>query len=262
VDAGDETKLDTMREATRASSDAETAAKKRHADAMAHRDQMSLTLEKARDALAAARSKTAEFARRRAAELELARLQGALEERIRTRIAVQGTLTGEPDSQTITVVRAAVQEAETRIKAAAADIFSALNDEVCRLAQGFGMSAVSAVKLDRAGRLKVTKGGQPTWFSHLTPGERLRLRVATVAALLKIASQRGVGRHPGLLLLDSPGSEEMRGNDAAEFVRELAEVASGIAGFQILVTTARPDVVANALTKDRIRLIAPGQYVW
>jgi hypothetical protein len=262
MDAADETKLDVMREAARASSDAETTAKKQHADAKAHRDQMSVALDTARNELVAARSKEAVFAGRRKVELELARLEGALEERIRTRNAVQGTLAGDPDLESIAIVRAAVKEADARVKAAADDIFSALNDEVCRLAQGFGMSAVSSVKLDRAGHLTVTKSGHPTAFSHLTPGERLRLRVATVAGLLRVASQRGVGRHPGVLLLDSPGSEEVKRDDAAEFVRELAEVAGGIDGFQILVTTARPEVVARALPTDRIRVVAPGQYAW
>lgn len=262
VPPADETALVLMRDAAHASAAAESAANKRLTERTAHRDKVAAELRIARDALTAARSRAEASGARRKAEIELARLEGALEERVRTHATVQGTVAGEPDPKTVAVVRAAAQEADARSKQVADDIFTALNDEVCRLAQDFGMSALSSVRLDRASHLTATKSGHSTSFGSLTPGERLRLRVATVAGLLRVASDRGVGRHPGVLLLDSPGSEEVKGDDAAELVRELARVASGIDGFQILVTTARPDVVAKALPAERIRRIARGQYAW
>ena len=71
--------------------------------------------------------------------------------------------------------------------------------------------------------MRVIIGGAESNFGSLSPGEQLRLRIATLVALLRIGQTQGIGRFPALLLIDSPGSEEMVEADAAEILGELRQ---------------------------------------
>ncbi|GAA3832652.1 hypothetical protein GCM10022226_62420 [Sphaerisporangium flaviroseum] len=55
----------------------------------------------------------------------------------------------------------------------------------------------------------------------LTEGEQLRLKIVTTIALLRHGFRSGVGRHPGLLLVDSPGAEEVDSGDLRHMLEDL-----------------------------------------
>lgn len=67
--------------------------------------------------------------------------------------------------------------------------------------------------------------------------------------------------HPGLLLIDSPKSEEMQSADAHKLFRELAAVAAD-SELQVLLTTADFDLANATLPKDTIRQAAEGAPLW
>ena len=71
------------------------------------------------------------------------------------------------------------------------------------------MSAITKAKLKGNASLQIIKGGQTTTYSKLTGGEKLRLKVATVLAIISVAESRELGRHPGLLFIDSPKNHQM-----------------------------------------------------
>lgn len=74
-------------------------------------------------------------------------------------------------------------------------------------------------------------------YSACTPGEKLCLRIALVIALLRVAEAHGVGRHPGLLLVDSIGAEETEADDLAELMRHLVEVTESLVrGLRVLTS--------------------------
>ncbi|OHT21124.1 hypothetical protein BHE75_03129 [Sphingomonas haloaromaticamans] len=152
-------------------------------------DAASKAVDAARKALEKAATGTT-FQQRRDAELAVARLEGALKER-KTDGA---TPAPSPD---LALVRAATKEAETAYDESRGDILQRLSEEILSLAQRLGVRMLEAVKLGSNATLALIKGGESTSFSKVTAGERLRLRLATAVALLRIGQERGLGRHPG-----------------------------------------------------------------
>ncbi len=75
--------------------------------------------------------------------------------------------------------------------------------------------------------LLCTKGtARPETFGSCTNGEKVRLKLAATLAMLKVAERSGVGRHPGLLLVDSLGANEVVVKDFEQMVTGLAEVVA------------------------------------
>lgn len=212
------------------------------------------SLQTTRDALVTAAQSDA-FVKRRDAELEVARLEGALKER-------QSEPTGFLPPADAALVDAALTESSSAFEAQRGDLLERLNEEILRLGKSFGVLRLEKVKLNWVAQMRLEKGGQATAFSKLTAGERLRLRIATAIALIRVGRERGVGRHPGLLIIDSPGAEETSDSDLATLLAELKQIAGETPGLQILIASADAPAVLSALGKDRCRVAAAGAYLW
>jgi hypothetical protein len=199
--------------------------------------------------------KSTAFALRREAELEVARLEGALRER-------QQPLVPEVSHPDAELLRAADAEAQKAYDLGRGDILEALSTEILDLGQRMGVKALEKVKLSSGASLAVEKGGASTSFSRLTAGERLRLRLATAISLLRVGRERGLGRHPGLLIVDSPGAEEVSDIDLAALLGELNTIASETPGLQVFVASANPPSIVERLGKERCRVALGEAYIW
>jgi hypothetical protein len=195
------------------------------------------------------------FRRRRDAELAVARIEGALRDRSYEKPPAA-------PSADEAVVTAALAEAKSEFEAARGDLLTALDDEILRLGRAFGIAGLEEVDLNSNAVMRIQKGGQATSFSHLTAGERLRLRIATVVALLRVGRARGVGRHPGLIIIDSPGAEETSEHDLEGLLRELRVVAQEIPELQVLVASANATAVEAILGAGHCRIAPAGGYLW
>lgn len=248
---------DAIEEAERRHSISQVTVERSKAGLPPLRAQLKLTrasLQTTRDALVKAAQSDA-FAKRRGAELEVARLEGALKER-------QSEPTGFLPPADAALVDAALAEANAAFEAQRGDLLERLNDEILRLGKSFGVLRLEKVKLNWVAQMRLEKGGQPTSFSKLTAGERLRLRIATAIALIRVGRERGVGRHPGLLVIDSPGAEETSDSDLATLLGELKKIAGETPGLQILVASADAPAVLSALGENKCRVAAAGTYLW
>ncbi|MHA3700902.1 hypothetical protein ACXR2U_01855 [Jatrophihabitans sp. YIM 134969] len=136
-----------------------------------------------------------------------------------------------------------------------------LSTRITDLARSFGMSNLTAVSLDGGARMKVTTGGQDTSFSKCERGEMLRLKVATAIALIEQAHASGVGRHPGLLFVDSPGSEEMDDDDFDTMIGSLNEAATA-SDIQVVVATRHVNSLVELLDTPRLRIARGTAFVW
>lgn len=175
------------------------------------------------------------------AELELLLVQlRARAEQLRELTAVPvvpPTDNGERDNAPA-IIAAALAEADQRVKDGFADIVTDLNAEILALGQRFGIDALQSVEINRATHLKIHKGGADTSYGKCTPGERLRLRLAVVIAMLRVADQHHVGRHPGLIMIDSLGAEETEAGNLSQFMQALAEVTDEL-GIETITASAR-----------------------
>lgn len=121
---------------------------------------------------------------------------------------------------------------------------------------------LESVKLGSNATLALTKGGEDTSFGKVTAGERLRLRIATAIALLRVGKERGLGRHPGLLIIDSPGAEEVSEIDLAALLGELQKITNETQGLQILVASANPTAIVGQLGAEWCRVAEKDNYLW
>jgi hypothetical protein len=126
--------------------------------------------------------------------MAVARLQGRIEER-RTRPGARV----EAHHVDRTFLDGATTTAEQLRRGASEELLQELNTEIRSIAGSLGIPNPEEVAVLLNATMRVVIGGQPTNFARLTGGERLRLRIATVVAMLRIGERRGVGRHPGLI---------------------------------------------------------------
>lgn len=77
-------------------------------------------------------------------------------------------------------------------------------------ARKFGIESVDSLHINGAGAMRLLKRTVPTNFGAQTDGEKARLKVAAILAMLKVSDDEGVGRHPGLLLMVSDARKTMR----------------------------------------------------
>lgn len=166
----------------------------------------------------------------------------------------------EPDTVSLEILRAAAQEAKARRDEEFAEIVAEIDSAILDLARRFGFATLEEAKLNLAAQLRLVKGGASTSFSHQTPGEKLRLRIAVVVALLRVGHEHNVGRHPGLLMIDSIGAEETEPGNLSEFMRELDAVTREL-GIETIVASARPEILQHMPSTQQIAVTGAG-YLW
>lgn len=195
---------------------------------------------------------------RRTLELDLARAEGAL-----------GALSGASgsfvddsvDTTALEVLTAASTVLSKWVREQQDPLLKDISADIETLAVEFGADSLSNIKLGGGGRLDVTKGGEHTTYSTLTPGEKLRVKIATAVALIKHGYVAGIGRHPGFLVLDSPAAEEMPEEDLAVLIAALADVARQ-ADMQIFVGTRTTGPLVDYLPEENRRLAIGDDYLW
>lgn len=200
-------------------------------------------------------AKSTDYQKRRDAELRVARLEGALEER-------QDATAEAEENPDAALIRIAEDEARKAYESGRSDVLEALNTEILGLGQRMGVKTLESVQLNSNAVMQLTKGGVGTSFSKVTAGERLRLRLATAIALLRVGRDRGLGRHPGLLIIDSPGAEEVSDIDLFALLDELQSIAKETAGLQVIVGSANPASITRVLGVDHCRVALGDDYVW
>lgn len=192
---------------------------------------------------------------RRDVELEIAGLEGMLK-------AHNESAEAPVEAADRAVVDAAHSIAKKEMGDAADKLLKDLGDEVLKLAQRFGFVSLEWINIDAQAHMSLGKGGETTVFGKVTIGERLRLRIATAIGLLRIGKRLGVGRHPGLLIVDSPGSQETDETNLEAFLKELRTVAETEVGLQVFVSSAKASELTTLLDPEKCRVAAKDEYLW
>jgi hypothetical protein len=132
-----------------------------------------------------------------------------------------------------------------------------------RFATAIGTESISDVTCSALGRVQLRKHGKPVSFTGIkNPGERLRVKMAFFLALAELGREPEGAHHPGLLLVDQPGSSEMVPTDFASFASVLRSVDTERSGsVQILCFTARPELRA-ATTPEKVYGAQAGEHAF
>jgi hypothetical protein len=196
-----------------------------------------------------------QFSRQWELELGLARVEGQLD-------SMPSSTPDRSKSITHAVLDAAADVLSEVTRGAASDIFQQLNGEITELGCAFGIENLDSVQLNGNGGMRVTTAGVGENFGKLSGGERLRLRIAVLIALLKIGHRTGIGTHPGLILLDSPGSEELATADERRLLSELDALKSEIPSLQICVTSAEEKAIAGVVRSEQVYAVQGTAPLW
>jgi predicted nucleic acid-binding Zn-ribbon protein len=189
-----------------------------------------------------------------ALEIEIVGLHARAAE-LREVLAEQQPESASVDSPDIAVLKAAEYVTKRMFEDRQRDILKDVSMAITRLAQRFGVENVAEMEMKPHGVLSIRQGGSETSFTKLSPGERLRVRVAAALAVVEVARARGYGRHPGLLVLDSPGAHEMTESDFAALLTSVHETVSEAEGIQVIMgAVARPELVRVVPREQRIHV--------
>jgi hypothetical protein len=192
----------------------------------------------------------------RTLELRRERLEGMLE------VANAVISADTTDADELTILGAARDEAGERIGAAADIVLARASEEVARIVKRLGMKDVESVAIKRNANVTIRKGGAESSWSGLSAGEQLRLRIATVIALVRSATAHQTGRHPGLLLIDSPKREEVAEANLADMLAELKLLAAETPGLQLFVALQGEKAVFGDVAPGRLKVTDTGEYLW
>lgn len=195
--------------------------------------------------------------RRQEVAMSVAVLEGRLEE-----ASIRPDALADDRSDELTILSAVVTETEARVKAVRDGLLTDVSVRLVEYAKAFGMENLSEASLKGNAALSLVKGGVPTSYSKVTEGEKLRLKVAAVLAMVEIAEERGIGRHPGLLMIDSPAAQEVSPVDVDHLIAGLHTVSTKLPHFQVFVAGISSKALTNHIPKANRREVAGNAFLW
>ena len=131
-------------------------------------------------------------------------------------------------------------------------ILSHFSGELMRIASLVGVENLQSVDV-RANRIDIFQGGTATTFGKLNPGERLRFRIAAALAAVETAKWSGAGRHPGLLILNSPAAHEMATDDFVGVLGGLQALLDEQPDVQVIVGALMRPQISRAVPDKRLK---------
>lgn len=155
-----------------------------------------------------------------------------------------------------------VKETEKLVKDLQGDLLADISIRLVKYANTFGMKNLSFANLKGNVTLNLTKGGTKTSYSKVTDGEKLRLKVATILAMIEVAEEKGIGRHPGLLMIDSPGAQEVSSSDLEQLIAGLQLVANKSPHFQIFIAGITSKAITDHVEKSNRYEATVNEYLW
>lgn len=188
---------------------------------------------------------------RREIEGKILRISGALEQLTALAAATRPATAGAGEER-LRILKAAETIAENRMKSASADLFRDLESEVVSVAKRFGFRGLENITI-RGNGINLTISDVTSGYSKQTAGQRLRLRIALVIAMMRMADRSGYGNHPGVLFIDSPGSEELSDDDLVAMMHEIRQVAGETRNVQIFLASARGELLRPTVSPSNIK---------
>ncbi|WP_417737367.1 hypothetical protein [Rosistilla oblonga] len=149
-----------------------------------------------------------------------------------------------------------------RMKEHQTKLLELISIRICAYAQRFGMTQLDSVALNGGLNLSVVKSGSATSYSKLTDGERLRLKVATLLAMIAVGEEENVGRYPGLLVIDSPAAQEVVSKDLEQIISGLAEIAAEIDHLQVFIGSRSSSVICKHIPETLRVQAQASDYLW
>lgn len=187
---------------------------------------------------------------------EISKLQGMLEEVTKVPVPTAKI------SDELRILKGASAVTESLIKLYQVDLLKMVSERIVDYAKRFGMTNLQEAELKGNATLSLVKGSVTTSYSKVTDGEKLRLKVATVLAMLEVAESNGIGRHPGLLVIDSPAAQEVTQEDVDQIVSGLAGISKELPFLQVFVSGVNSPAIKKHIPAARSKEAVSDEYLW
>ncbi len=239
-----------------ASKKARTSARKSFKTLIEQRTQLEESIESCEVDIASESKKLSKPNNRGKLETDIAVLEARIEE-ASTNLPREAS-----ESAELTVLNAVAVETEKLVKEVQADVLMKVSEGIVQYANRFGMTALKSATLKGNMNLSLDKGDSSTSYSAVTAGEKLRLKVATVLSMLKVGAELGVGRYPGLLLIDSPAAQEIAPNDLEQLIDGLAELSGELEHLQVFVASVASKAIRKCVDEQRVLQAFGDNFLW
>ncbi|MFA1738972.1 hypothetical protein [Lysinibacillus fusiformis] len=126
----------------------------------------------------------------------------------------------------------------------------------------FGQKNIDQVTIKDNLEIIFIQNGKENKFSELNEGEQLRAKIAVVLSLILLDVKYSVGRHPRILIIDSPGKEEVISKDLISLASIFKEIEDEYKNdLQIIIGTALEEL-KNASVDYKVDAIEEGKTVF
>lgn len=125
-----------------------------------------------------------------------------------------------------------------------------------------GLDSFTDIEIDSGLHINYIQRGKKLSYSDITEGEQLRVKVAFYLSLVQLNSEYGVGNHPRLLIIDSPGKEEADDNYFDGFIDALNTIEDKFSDkIQVLIGSAdrRLTNLSNSISKEKQEIKDKGE---
>jgi len=159
---------------------------------------------------------------------------------------------GDDEGPVIVVLEKAHKLTKAMMEQFQSAIMKEVEEETFSFARRLGVANLESLSFTTS-RMKLSQGGVEIAFTGLNRGENLRMRIAASLATLKVARARGHGRHPGLLILDSPAAQEMSEEDFSHLARAVASIVLEIDGVQVIIGAVKRSELDAVVDRGHVR---------
>lgn len=142
------------------------------------------------------------------------------------------------------------------------NVLGRVSDMTADFARAFGISDLRQVNLKGNTHMDVVLTGGRKPFGECTPGEKTRLKLAATLAMIHVAEDSGIGRHPGVLLLDSVGSAEVVNEDVSQIVAGLGTLSESLPTIQIFIAGIANHAILSHVPRGNVVENRSDGYLW
>lgn len=144
------------------------------------------------------------------------------------------------------------------------EIIEYLEQSVLSILLEFGVKSITNVKIDNLTfALKYYKNDLDFSFEDITEGEKLRAKLALYLSIIELDIDKKMGRHPRLIMLDSPSKEEGDHHFTEGLIDSLQKIEAKFGNdIQIMVGTANRELSAAVKEVKKLQIKGDNEYLF
>lgn len=160
------------------------------------------------------------------------------------------------------ILKEALKETQSRFKGLQEDLLIDVNKKMLEYCSKVGLKQYNNLTLNGQPSLKIVKDGGETSFSKVSKGEQLRLKVIATIALISVAEERKLGRHPGFLVIDSPAAQEVNREDLNNLIGGLENLCKELPHLQIIVASVANETLLEHIPMAQRKYAEGDKFLW